>query len=50
MLSALELRLATTELGVELDDLTGPLVGAIIGEAPGPNTSGKLPLFPLPTR
>lgn len=29
--------------------MAGPPVAAIVGEAPGPNTSPKLPLFPVPT-
>lgn len=46
-LSLLELRLAR-RLGVEPEDVYGPPIAAIIGEAPGPNTSPKLPVFPLP--
>lgn len=48
-LSALELRLAR-RLGVTEGHVIvyGPPIAAIIGEAPGPNTSPKLPLFPLP--
>lgn len=50
-LSALELRLAR-RLGVTDGHVVvhGPPIAAIIGEAPGPNTSPKLPLFPLPPR
>ncbi len=49
-LSRLELRLAATRLDADVSAISGPPVGAIIGEAPGPNTSPKLPMFPLPSR
>lgn len=49
-LSRLEMRLAATKLGVDLSAIAGPPVGAIVGEAPGPNTSPDLPMFPLPSR
>ena len=50
-LSALELRLARRLEVSEADVVIhGPPIAAIVGEAPGPNTSPKLPLFPLPPR
>lgn len=45
-MTPLEIRLAR-RLGVDASNV-GPPIAAIIGEAPGPNTSPKLPLFPLP--
>lgn len=48
-LTPLELRLAAIKLGVKLDAIDGPPVAAIIGEAPGVNTSWKLPVFPFPS-
>lgn len=47
-LSPLERRLAATRLKVDLAEVDGPPVGALIGEAPGPRSSPKLPLFGYP--
>lgn len=49
-LNQLELRLAR-RLGAFVRDIAmaGPPTAAIIGEAPGHNTSPKLPVFPLPS-
>lgn len=47
-MTPLELRFAGLKLGVHAQEIEGPAVGAIIGEAPGPNTSPKLPVFPFP--
>lgn len=47
-LTATELRLARLWLGVEMTDVAGPPEGLIVGEAPGPHTSGRLPMFPWP--
>lgn len=45
-LTALELRRAAT-LAVRV--LDGPPVAALVGEAPGPNTNARMPLFPHPS-
>lgn len=47
-MTPLELRLAAVKLEIKTRDIEGPAIGAIIGEAPGPNTSPKLPIFPFP--
>jgi hypothetical protein len=49
-LSETDRRLAKAWLGVPEDRIAacGPARGLIVGEAPGPNTSGRLPMFPWP--
>lgn len=47
-LTPLEMRLACIHLGVDRDAIGWHQSAAIIGEAPGRNTSPKLPLFPFP--
>jgi hypothetical protein len=47
-LAPVDVRLARRWLGVSREDIAGPPVGMLVGEAPGPNTSGRLPLFPWP--
>jgi hypothetical protein len=47
-LSATDLRLARLWLKVLPSDIDGPPVGLVVGEAPLPNTSGRLPMFPYP--
>lgn len=47
-LSAVELRIALYRLGVHPVDVTGPPNGLIVGEAPGPATHARLPMFPTP--
>lgn len=48
-LSALERRLAGWHMRVDPATVRGPISGLLVGEAPGPRTSKKLPLFPYPT-
>lgn len=41
---------AAAAVGVDVEAARAhPLVGALVGEAPGPNTDARLPLFPVPT-
>ncbi len=49
-MSELERRAAAILMKVDLAAIAGPPVGAIVGEAPGPNTRAALPMFPLPER
>lgn len=47
-LSPAEQRIAEFRLGVPRGTYDGPPVGLIVGEAPGPNTHARLPMFPFP--
>lgn len=47
-LSSTDLRLARLWLKMLPQQVDGPPVGLVVGEAPGPNTSGRLPMFPYP--
>lgn len=47
-LSDAEIAYARRCFGVDRAAISGPPDGLLVGECPGPNTSGRLPLFPYP--